>query len=81
MSEDKLQSLAELKRGESGIIETINGGQDLNHRLESMGLRLGKEITKVSSMFMHGPITVKVGQSQCALGHGMATKIMVRVKA
>ncbi|MFC1999007.1 ferrous iron transport protein A [Chloroflexota bacterium] len=49
----------------------------MTHRLASMGIRAGKAITKVSSMMMHGPVTIKIDNSQIALGHGMAKKIHV----
>jgi ferrous iron transport protein A len=51
----------------------------LVRRLNSMGVRPGLRITKVSSMFMRGPVTVRVGQTQLALGFGMARRILVEL--
>ncbi len=48
-------------------------------RLNAMGIRPGKKITKISSMFMRGPVTLQVGRMQAAIGHGMAAKIVVEV--
>ncbi len=43
-----------------------------------MGIRPGRRITKVSAMFMHGPITVEVDRVQLAIGYGMAARIIVQ---
>jgi len=51
----------------------------LVRRLNAMGIRPGGRITKVSSMFMRGPVTVRVGQTQLALGFGMARRILVKL--
>ena len=48
-------------------------------RLNALGIRPGRRITKVSSMFMRGPVTVRVRQSQIASGFGMANRILVEV--
>lgn len=48
-------------------------------RLEAMGIRPGKRITKVSSMFGHGPVTISVDSMQIAIGFGMADKIIVEL--
>lgn len=68
-----------LQEGESGVVVDIQGGYGLVRRLESMGIRVGKKVTKVSSQFMRGPITLRIDNYQVALGFGMARKIMVRV--
>jgi len=72
--------LTQLKEGESGVVEEIQGGFGLTRRLESLGLRAGKKVTKVSSQLMRGPITIRIGNSQIAIGFGMAKKIILRVE-
>lgn len=72
--------LTQLKEGESGIVTRIDGGFGLTRRLESLGLRVGKRVTKVSSQLMRGPLTVRIGNSQIAIGFGMARKITVQVE-
>ena len=72
--------LTQLKEGESGVAEEIQGGFGLTRRLESLGLRAGKKVTKVSSQLMRGPITIRIGNSQIAIGFGMAKKIILRVE-
>ncbi|NIN36743.1 MAG: hypothetical protein GTO60_17285, partial [Gammaproteobacteria bacterium] len=37
----------------------------------------GLRVTKVSSMFMRGPVTVQLGNSQVAIGFGMANRIII----
>ena len=77
---DSLVDLTELKAGESGIVVKILGGRGLIQRLEIMGVRLGKKITKTSAQFWHGPQTVKIDNSQVAIGYGMAKRIFIEVK-
>lgn len=72
--------LTQLQPGETGIVEEIQGGQGIRSKLQSMGVRPGKKITKVSSHFWHGPQTVEVDNMQIAMGFGMARKILVEVK-
>jgi len=72
--------LTKMQQGETGIIEEIQAGLAALHRIQSIGLRPGKKIKKVSSHFLHGPQTVKVGHLQVAIGFGMAKKIFVRVE-
>ena len=49
-----------LESGQSGRILAIKGGTGLTHKLESMGIRTGKWVTKVSGQFMRGPVTIKL---------------------
>ncbi len=72
--------LTQLEVGEWGTVVEIQGGFGLVRRLESLGIRVGKKLTKISSQFMRGPITVRIDNFQVALGFGMARKIIVRVK-
>ena len=60
-----------------------HGGRRHGHgfvdRLHSLGIRPGKRITKVSAMFMRGPVTIQVDRAQIAIGFGMAGRIVVEV--
>jgi ferrous iron transport protein A len=71
--------LTQLEEGKSGVVAEIQGGHGLVRRLESLGIRTGKKITKVSSQFMRGPITVRIDNFQVAIGFGMARKVILRV--
>lgn len=69
--------LTQLKAGQSGIVVGIMGGRGAGARVQALGIRAGKRITKVSSMFMRGPVTVEVGGRRIALGFGVASKVLV----
>ena len=72
--------LTEMQPGETGIVEEMQGGYGYIRKLQSMGVRSGKRITKVSSHFWRGPQTVEVDNVQIAIGFGMAKRIIVEVK-
>ncbi len=72
--------LTQMKPGESGVITEIQGGHGLIRKIQSMGLRPGKKITKVSSHFWRGPQTVEIDNLQVAIGFGMAKRIFVEVQ-
>ncbi|MDI6606438.1 MAG: FeoA family protein [Candidatus Omnitrophota bacterium] len=73
-------SLIQMKKNQRGRIAAISVGHKLENRLMSLGLYKGKEITKLSHFALRGPVTVRVGRSVLALGHGMAGKVMVGVE-
>jgi ferrous iron transport protein A len=77
MSNKKLITINEMRAGQSGMIVQLIGGRLLSARLESLGIRPGTRITKISSMLFKGPVTVRFNGTQAALGFGMATKVMV----
>ncbi len=72
-------SLASMKAGESGVVVQFLGGHGFINRLNALGIRLCKKITKVSSMLMRGPIIVDVDNMKIAVGYGMAQRIIVEV--
>ena len=72
-------SLLNLSRNKKAKITMIHGGRGLQHRLDSMGIRNGKEIKVVSKQPFRGPLTVEMRGCQMTLGRGMARKIMVEV--
>jgi len=72
-----LKSVCSLKNGEGAKIKEILGGNNFQNKAESLGIRVGVKLTKVSSQMMHGPTTIKVGQTQIAIGHRMAKKIIL----
>jgi ferrous iron transport protein A len=75
----EITDLTKLDEGESGVVVEINGGLGVTRRLESMGVRVGKKVTKVSAQFMRGPVTFRADGFQLAVGFGMARKILVRI--
>jgi len=68
-----------MQSGQSGKVVEILGGRIATNRLSALGIRPGKRITKVSSMFMRGPVTVQVDRAQVAIGFRMANRIIVEL--
>jgi len=74
-----LISLLDLRRGERGVIVSIQGGRGVIQRLSDMGLTPGTEVSVTNSAFF-GPIEISVRGSKLALGRGIAMKILVERK-
>jgi Fe2+ transport system protein FeoA len=56
-------------------------GPGFARRLEALGVRPGKKVTKVSSMLFRGPVTLRIDNAQVAVGFRMASRIIVEVDA
>ena len=80
MVEGRMLPLTQMQSGQSGVLAEISGGYSLVNRLDALGLRPGRRITKVSSMLMRGPITVQIDRTEVAIGFGIARKVMVRLE-
>lgn len=72
-------SLAQMRAGQRGNIVRISSGHGIAHKLEALGIREGKEIKKLSEQWMRGPVLLQHGNSQVALGFGMASKVLVEI--
>jgi ferrous iron transport protein A len=70
-------TLAGMKAGQSGIVGQIPSGYGIIKRLGALGIRPGLKVTKVNSSFMRGPVTVQFGNTQVAIGYGMANRIVI----
>ena len=79
MYQNEQLTLAEMKTGQTGTMVGVLGGHGLVQRLDALGVRPGKRVTKINSTLFHGPITLKVDSTQVAVGFGMARKIIVEV--
>jgi ferrous iron transport protein A len=66
-----------LAPGQEGNVVALQGGRGMKARLESMGVRPGKTLRKVSSQLMAGPITILMDGRQMAMGRGIARRIEV----
>ncbi len=71
-------SLVDLKKGEKAEVVNFNCGEGMMRRLEGLGIRKGKVISRVSSQLLGGPVLVSVDRRQTAMGRGMADKIIVK---
>jgi ferrous iron transport protein A len=72
--------LTRLKTRQKIRVERVEAGASVQHRLLSMGIYPGRELVVLSAGALRGPVTVRVGRSTVALGHGMASKIMVETE-
>jgi len=88
-------TLDQMQVGQTGtVVEVLGGpgfvgrrgpgfmrrhGPGFGRRLEALGIRPGKKVTKISSMFFRGPVTLKIDNAQVAIGFGMANRILVEV--
>ena len=79
MPDGKQTTLSRMQASQSGIVVQVQGGYGLINRLSALGIRPGQKVTKVSSMFMRGPVTIQVGNAQVAIGFGMANKVIVEL--
>jgi ferrous iron transport protein A len=70
-------TLAKMKTGQTGTVVGVLGGHGLIQRLDALGIRPGKKITKLSSTLFRGPVMLRVNNSRVAVGFGMARKIIV----
>ena len=69
--------LSQMKDGQQAIVSDVEGGRGLVEKLTAMGIRPGKRVTRFCSMYMHGPITIRIDNVQLSLGRGIADKILV----
>ena len=79
MYQNEQLTLAEMRTGQTGTVVGVLGGHGLIRRLDALGIRPGKKVTKISSTLFHGPVTLRVDNAQVAVGFGMARKIIVEV--
>ncbi|MFC2038574.1 ferrous iron transport protein A [Chloroflexota bacterium] len=79
MLDIKQVTLSQMESGLTGKVVDVKGGHTMVNRLNAMNIRPGQQITKVSSMFMRGPVTIEVGNGRIAIGFGMAKHITVEI--
>ena len=76
---EKTVALLDLKQNQKGVIVSVLGGRGVTQRLIDMGLTPGTEF----KMLRKGrlcPVEISVRGSKLALGVGIASKILVKVK-
>jgi ferrous iron transport protein A len=79
MYQNKQLTIAEMRIGQTGTVVEILGGHGFIRRLDALGIRPGKKVTKVSSTLFRGPVILRVNSAQVAVGFGMARKIIIEV--
>lgn len=66
--------------GERGVVFEVVGGHGLRRRLESLGVRPGMMIEKMTGSPFGGPVVIRIGRARFAIGSGMASKVIVEVQ-
>jgi ferrous iron transport protein A len=66
-----------MKTGQTGTVVGVMGGHGLIRRLDALGIRPGRKVTKISSTLFRGPVILRVDNAQVAVGFGMARKIII----
>jgi len=79
INQDEQVTVAQMRTGQTGTVVTVMGGHGLARRLDALGIRPGRQVTKISCTLFHGPITVSVDNARIAVGFGMARRIIVKV--
>jgi ferrous iron transport protein A len=72
-----MKDLTQLTKGKIAQVVEINGGHEFKEKVDAIGLRVGSKIIKLSAQMMKGPVTIQIGNTKLAIGHGMAKKIFV----
>jgi DtxR family Mn-dependent transcriptional regulator len=80
IDETKHSSLADLPTGRRARVARVSDENDeLLRYLASLGIRPGVGLTITDRAPFEGPLTLRVGQVQHQIGHGLAAKIFVEV--
>ena len=60
-------------------IHSVNGEYGGERRVESMGIRRGSRVRKITCHPFGGPVVIELNGSKISLGRGIAAKIEVEV--
>jgi ferrous iron transport protein A len=72
--------LTDVESGETATVVEILGGMEMQNRLRALGIRNGVKVTKVSGAFARGPVILRIGGTQTALGFGISYRVIVEVE-
>jgi ferrous iron transport protein A len=75
------KDLTQIREGQTVEVIEIRGGKQFQKKIDAIGLRVGSKIVKLSAQVLNGPVTIKIGSTKLAIGHGMAKKILVNGKS
>jgi|GEM_PF-428034 len=71
--------LKNLNEGQGGRITRLEGGQNFQRKLRTIGIREGKSITVLATQPLGGPIVVEIDGRDITIGRGMASRIIVEL--
>ncbi len=72
-------TVAQMRTGQTGTVVEVVGGPGLVRRLDALGIRPGRKVTKLSSTIFRGPVILRANSTQVAVGFGMARRILVEL--
>lgn len=72
--------VSSMRNGQWGRLTEIDGGEDLNEKLASLGIRVGTRIGRKYGLLGRGPVVLTVGTGEVAIGYGMASRMMVQIE-
>ena len=73
-------TLTDMVAGQTGTVVEILGGMGAHNRLRALGIRPGVKVSKVSPSFARGPVVLRVGGTQTALGFGICHKVIMELE-
>lgn len=73
----KRDKLINFTAGKKVKIVDINAGRGAEMNLMNLGLSIGNEIEICNESHMHAPVRVRCGDTEIAIGYGLAAKIYV----
>jgi len=71
-------SLSDLRPGDTAEVVSIRKGRRAQMRLLELGITPGSRVTIVAVHPLRGPVVVRVGTVEAALGWGLASSVRVR---
>ncbi|MGI6453422.1 MAG: FeoA family protein [Syntrophomonadaceae bacterium] len=71
-------TLRDMKVGQEATVEKIIRGTNAERRLFEIGIVPGARVTLLSRHPFKGPLVVKVGNTQVAIGRGVASAVEVK---
>lgn len=72
-------TLADLRPGETAEVIAVTKGRRAQIRLLELGISPGTTVTVVAAHPWRGPIVVRAGGLEAALGWGLASSVKVRL--
>jgi len=68
-------TLADLPTGQTGTITALSGESDIRMRIQSLGLRVGREVAIIRRSRFGGPIQVRIGTTDLLIRPQQAEQI------
>jgi ferrous iron transport protein A len=70
-------TLADLPTGQSGTIAALSGDPDIRIRIQSLGLRVGREVAVIRRSRFGGPIQVRIGTTDLLIRPEQARQVLL----